>query len=200
MINTFQFLWFVRGWETWTKFLFLENSLTNFRRIIFSVWNFANWMYSSILHDISSKNITGEKNIPIPTNIRIKKFAISITFDIIVKQSNSNYISCIILLQIDRFLSILSALKRTPLYLLLHCFIGRFIYFYIRFPFITIFPARKVSKPNLDCKWNENPGLRASFSNSRKNIFPGKRRRGGEFFKRIVSRSFSLMYTKGGGG
>lgn len=86
------------------------SSLTNFRRIIFSVWNFANWMYSSILHDIPSKNITGEKNIP--TNIRIKKFAI--TFDIIVKQSNSNYISCIILLQIDRFLSILSALKRTP--------------------------------------------------------------------------------------
>ena len=101
MINTFQFLWFVRGWETWTKFLFLENSLINFRRIIFSVWNFANWMYSSILHDIPSKNITGEKDIP--TNIRIKKFAISITFDIIVKQSNSNYISYIILLQIDRF-------------------------------------------------------------------------------------------------
>lgn len=190
----------------------IRSRMSNLNKILFS-WKFIdkfstnhifceisqiNWMYSSILYDIPSKNITGEKDIP--TNIRIKKFAISITFDIIVKQSNSNYISYIILLQIDRFLSILSALKRTPLYLLLHCFIGRFIYFYIRFPFITIFPARKVSKPNLDCKWNENPGLGASFSNSRKNIFPGKRRRGGEFFKRIVSRSFSLMYTKGGGG
>ena len=93
----------------------IRSRMSNLNKILFS-WKFIdkfstnhifceisqiNWMYSSILYDIPSKNITGEKDIP--TNIRIKKFAISITFDIIVKQSNSNYISYIILLQIDRF-------------------------------------------------------------------------------------------------